>query len=106
MNTNRCKTNLLVPRTISVAAGVLSVWLVYRIVVATSPLSVYTTVPVALLPIIESSYSAVATFSSARSPESSRAFDQQEFFLPYADFKARLRRGPDIRIYHRLPDSH
>jgi hypothetical protein len=75
------------------------------IVVATSPLTVYTTIPIGLLPIIESSYSAVATFSSARSPESSRAFDQQDkFFLPYAEFKARLRPGPDIRIYHRLSD--
>jgi len=75
------------------------------IVVATSPLTVYTTVPVALLPIIGSSYSAVATFSSARSAESSWAFDQQDkFFLPYAEFKARLRPGPDIRIYHRQPD--
>jgi hypothetical protein len=73
------------------------------IVVATSPLTVYTTVPAALLPILESSYSAVATFSSARGPESSRAFDQQDkFFLPYAEFKARLRPGPDIRIYHRF----
>jgi 4-amino-4-deoxy-L-arabinose transferase-like glycosyltransferase len=77
------------------------------IVVATSPLTVYTTVPLDLLPVIESSYSTAAAFSSARSPESSRTFDQQDkFFLPYAEFKARLRPGPDIRIYHRLPDSH
>jgi hypothetical protein len=76
-------------------------------VVATSPLTVYTTVPLDLLPVIESSYSTAAAFSSARSPESSRAFDQQDkFFLPYAEFKARLRPGPDIRIYRRLPDSH
>jgi hypothetical protein len=75
------------------------------IVVATSPLAVYTTVPVGLLPVIDSSYSAVATFSSARTEESSWAFDQQDkFFLPYVEFKARLRPGPDIRIYHRLPD--
>jgi hypothetical protein len=75
------------------------------IVVATSPLTVYTTVPAALLPIIQSSsYSEVTTFSSARSAESSWTFDQQDkFFLPYADFKARLRPGPDIRIYRRLP---
>jgi len=70
------------------------------IVVATSPLTVYTTVPVALLPILGSSYSEVATFSATRSAESSWAFDQQDkFFLPYVEFKARLRPGPDIRIY-------
>jgi len=77
------------------------------IVVATSPLTVYTTVPSDLLPTVESSYSAVAAFSSTRSAESSTSFDQQDrFFLPYAEFKARLRPGPDIRIYHRLPGSH
>jgi len=76
------------------------------IVVATSPLTVYTTVPAALLPIVESSYAPVATFPSVRSPEPSSAFDQQDkFFLPYTDFKARLRPGPDIRIYQRLSDS-
>jgi hypothetical protein len=75
------------------------------LVVATSPLTVYTTVPADLVPIIESSYSAVATFSSTEGPESSSAFDQQDkFFLPYTDFRARLGPGPDIRIYRRLPD--
>jgi hypothetical protein len=76
------------------------------IVVATSPLTVYTTVPADLVPLIESSYSAVATFSSTEGPESSSVFDQQDkFFLPYADFSARLGPGPDIHIYRRLPDS-
>lgn len=76
------------------------------IVLATSPLTVYTTVPDALLPIIDSSYSAVATFSSTEGPESSSAFDQQDkFFLPYADFNARLCPGPDIRIYRRFPQG-
>jgi hypothetical protein len=77
------------------------------IVLATSPLSVYTTVPAALLPIIDSSYSTVATFPSTQAPESSGAFDQQDkFFLPYAEFNARVRPGPDIHIYRRLADGH
>jgi hypothetical protein len=77
------------------------------IVLATSPLSVYTTVPTALLPITDSSYSAVATFSSTQAPENSSAFDQQDkFFLPYAEFNGRVRPGPDIHIYRRLPKTH
>lgn len=73
------------------------------IVVATSPLTVYTAVPVGLSPIIQSSYSTVAMFSSTEGPESSSAFDQQDkFFLPYAEFNARIRPGPDIQIYRRL----
>jgi hypothetical protein len=76
------------------------------IVLATSPLSVYTTVPDGLQTIIDSSYSTVVTFSATRRPESSGVFDQQDkFFLPYADFNARLCPGPDIRIYRRLPNS-
>jgi hypothetical protein len=74
------------------------------IVLATSSLSVYTTVPDGLRPIIDSSYSAVVTFSATRGAESSGVFDQQDkFFLPYAGFNARLCPGPDIHIYRRLP---
>ncbi len=76
------------------------------IVLATSPLSAYTTVPEGLLPVIESAYSPVASFSSSRVPESPTIFDQQDkFFLPYAEFNARVRPGPDVQIYRRLPEA-
>jgi 4-amino-4-deoxy-L-arabinose transferase-like glycosyltransferase len=73
------------------------------IVLSTSPLSVYTTVPAGLRPIIDSSYSAVATFAATTAPENSSAFDQQDkFFLPYVGFDARVRPGPEIQIYRRV----
>lgn len=74
------------------------------IVLATSPLTAYTTVPDGLLPIIESEYLPVARFSPTRVPESPTIFDQQDmFFLPYADFTARERPGPDLQIFRRRP---
>jgi 4-amino-4-deoxy-L-arabinose transferase-like glycosyltransferase len=74
------------------------------IVVATSPLSVYTTVPAGLTAIVASSYSRMAAFAAATGVESPKLFDQQDkFFVPYTGFEARVRPGPDIEIYRRLP---
>ncbi|PWT83841.1 MAG: hypothetical protein C5B57_06085, partial [Blastocatellia bacterium] len=72
------------------------------VVIAKSPLAVYTTIPEGLMPIVESQYSRVATFRATVAGERPDAFDQQDmFFVPYADFTARERPGPDIDIYRR-----
>ena len=57
-----------------------------------------------MLKIIDAAYSLVATFTPTSGPEAPELFDQQDkFFLPYAEFNARVRPGPDIHIYRRLP---
>jgi hypothetical protein len=43
-------------------------------------------------------------FSSTTAVERSTAFDQQDkFFLPFVEFNVRVRPGPHIQIYRRLP---
>ena len=75
------------------------------IAIATSPLSVYTTVPAELQASVGTDYRLAATFSAADGPENPMAFDQQDmFFVPYTGFAARERPGPDIRIYRRIAD--
>jgi Dolichyl-phosphate-mannose-protein mannosyltransferase len=72
------------------------------VVVARSPLAVYTTIPEGLMPIVDSQYSLVSTFRATAAGERPDAFDRQDmFFVPYADFMARERPGPDIDIYRR-----
>jgi len=72
------------------------------VVIARSPLAVYTSIPEGLMPIVESQYSLVATFRATVAGERPGVFDQQDmFFVPYADFTTRERPGPDIDIYRR-----
>ena len=74
------------------------------IVLAESPLRLYTNVPAALRGILTSRYRLVQTFAATREPEAETLFDRQDaFFLPYADFRARVRPGPNLSIY-RLRD--
>jgi 4-amino-4-deoxy-L-arabinose transferase-like glycosyltransferase len=74
------------------------------VVLAESPLRLYTNVPGALRGVLTSRYSLVQQFSATREPEAEALFDRQDaFFLPYADFDARIRPGPTLSIY-RLRD--
>lgn len=72
------------------------------IVVAESPLRLYTRVPPELRGILNSGYELVETFSATTEPEPEASFDRQDaFFLPYADFSVRVRPGPQLSIYRR-----
>jgi hypothetical protein len=70
------------------------------IVLAESPLRLYTNVPAALRGILSARYQLVREFVATSEPEGESLFDRQDaFFLPYADFSARLRPGPNLSIY-------
>jgi hypothetical protein len=70
------------------------------IVLAESPLRLYTNVPGSLRGILSSRYQLVQQFVPASEPEPESLFDRQDaFFLPYADFSARQRPGPGLSIY-------
>lgn len=72
------------------------------IVLAESPLRLYTPVPGALRGILAARYRMVREFPASREPEPEVAFDRQDaFFLPFADFSARDRPGPTLTIYKR-----
>jgi 4-amino-4-deoxy-L-arabinose transferase-like glycosyltransferase len=74
------------------------------IVLAESPLRLYTPVPGALRGILASRYRKVRELSPSREPEPETIFDRQDaFFLPFADFSARDRPGPTLTIYKRSP---
>ena len=70
------------------------------VVLAESPLRLYTPVPAALRGILSARYEKVREFSPSREPEPESIFDRQDaFFLPFADFEARERPGPALSIY-------
>jgi hypothetical protein len=72
------------------------------IVLAESPLRLYTPVPGALRGILTSRYERVAHFQPSRDAEPESIFDRQDaFFLPFADFEERERPGPTLAIYKR-----
>ena len=72
------------------------------IVVAESPLRLYTQVPGALRGLLTARYERVAQFQPSREPEPESDFDRQDaFFLPFAEFEARERPGPTLSIYKR-----
>jgi 4-amino-4-deoxy-L-arabinose transferase-like glycosyltransferase len=72
------------------------------IVLAESPLRLYTRVPSELRGIISAGYELVHAVAPSREPEPEAAFDRQDaFFLPYADFSVRERPGPQFSIYRR-----
>jgi Dolichyl-phosphate-mannose-protein mannosyltransferase len=75
------------------------------VVVAKSPLSVYTARPDGLMPLVQSKYSLAASFPAATGSEPPAWFDQQDkFFMPFVAFVRRLGPGPDIEIYRRRLD--
>jgi Dolichyl-phosphate-mannose-protein mannosyltransferase len=72
------------------------------IVIAESPLRLYTPVSPELRGVVSAGYELAHTVEPARDPEPEIAFDRQDaFFLPYADFSARERPGPKLSIYRR-----
>ena len=72
------------------------------IVVAESPLRLYTPVPPELRGVLNSRYAPVHSVSATTNLEREAGFDRQDaFFLPYADFSARVRPGPSFSIYRR-----
>ena len=72
------------------------------IVVAESPLRLYTPVAPELRSILAAEYQRVQVFSPTREPEPEAWFDRQDaFFLPYANFSRRERPGPQLSIYRR-----
>lgn len=86
----------------SAAVDTLPEW----IVVAESPLRLYTRVPPELRTILSSRYVLRHTVPATTQLEPEAAFDRQDaFFLPYADFSARLRPGPELSIYRRSDDA-
>jgi len=73
------------------------------IVVPESPLRLYTRVPPELRGLLNAGYELAFVATGTTGPEPEAAFDRQDaFFLPYADFSARVRPGPNISIYRRL----
>ena len=75
------------------------------IVLAESPLRLYTPVPGALRGILASRYRKVREFFPTHELEPEAIFDRQDaFFLPFADFSARDRPGPALTIYRRGRD--
>lgn len=73
------------------------------IVVAESPLRLYTAVAPELRTIVSREYEQVQAFTPTREPEPESWFDRQDaFFLPYANFSRRDRPGPQITIYRRI----
>ena len=72
------------------------------IVISESPLRLYTRVPPELRSIVNSGYELAFTVSGTTRLEPEAAYDRQDaFFLPYADFSARIRPGPQISIYRK-----
>jgi hypothetical protein len=72
------------------------------IVLAESPLRLYTPVPGALRGVLASRYQKVREFSPSHDLEPEAIFDRQDaFFLPFADLHARDRPGPTLTIYRR-----
>ena len=72
------------------------------IVVADSPLRLYTEQPVQLRQILDMNYELVQTFTGTSQRERAVWFDTQDaFFIPYVDFRYRIRPGPDLYIYRR-----
>jgi hypothetical protein len=72
------------------------------IVLAESPLRLYTPVPGTLRGVLTSRYERVAQFQPSREPEPESIFDRQDaFFLPFSDFESRERPGPTLSIYKR-----
>jgi 4-amino-4-deoxy-L-arabinose transferase-like glycosyltransferase len=75
------------------------------IVVAESPLRLYTGVTPELRSIVNRHYKLVETVEPTTDVETEASFDRQDaFFLPYADFSSRVRPGPRLSIY-RLSSS-
>jgi hypothetical protein len=72
------------------------------VVVARSPLRVYTPVSPPLDARLRRDYELVEQFVATREPESQSWFDRHDaFFLPYTRFDKRVRPGPDLYIYQR-----
>jgi len=60
-------------------------------------------VPPELRGLLNAGYELAFVATGTTGPEPEAAFDRQDaFFLPYADFSARVRPGPNISIYRRL----
>jgi hypothetical protein len=76
------------------------------IVVPISPLRVYTVAPEEVGTIATRDYVLEATIPVSRGVEPPEWFDQQDqFFMPFANFSLRERPGPEIRIYRRRAAS-
>jgi hypothetical protein len=72
------------------------------VIAATSPLVVYTDTSRELSEALAIGYTAAAAFVPTTRSEPAEIFDQQDkFFLPFADFRARVCPGPEIQIYRR-----
>lgn len=72
------------------------------IVVAESPLRLYTGVSPELRAIVSRDYKLIETVEPTTDVETEASFDRQDaFFLPYADFSSRVRPGPRLSIYRR-----
>lgn len=72
------------------------------IVVAISPLGVYTIGPEEVGTIATQDYVREVTIPATYGPERADWFDQQDlFFMPFSDFSMRERPGPEIQIYRR-----
>ena len=72
------------------------------IVLASSPLVVYTTQPTELRHVIDQHYELVQTFTTTTEQEPRIWFDRQDsFFVPFVDMRYRVRPGPDLEIYRR-----
>ena len=72
------------------------------IVLATSPLAVYTTQPTEIRRIVDQQYELVQTFTTTSAQEPRIWFDRQDsFFVPFVDMRYRIRPGPDLQIYRR-----
>ena len=71
-------------------------------IVHTSPVGMYTPVPVRLAGLIVTDYRLVRRFDATRPSTSPRAYDVQDaFFLPLGGFARVVRPGPTIAIYQR-----
>jgi hypothetical protein len=76
------------------------------IVIAESPLRLYTTLPAALPAILGNDYVLAQRIGASRDREHESWFDRQDaFFLPFANFSLRIRPGPDYAIYRRRPTT-
>lgn len=72
------------------------------IVLASSPLALYTQQPTELRAVIDQHYELVQTIVSTTEQEPRIWFDRQDaFFVPFVDLRFRIRPGPDLQIYRR-----
>ena len=72
------------------------------LVIARSPLRVYTPVPFELTRVAEVRYVLAYRVTGTSGPEAESWFDRQDaFFLPYARMKYRSRPGPELEIFRR-----